>query len=39
MGDPDLRTRILVATIALIVVAAWANFGIAALGQPFPVQP
>lgn len=38
MNRPDTGNRILVATIALIVILAWINFGWQAFAPPFPVS-
>lgn len=38
-GQPDSARRVLIATIALIVILAWVTGGHAAItGQPFPVS-
>lgn len=36
--SPEAQTRILIATIALIVILAWANFPWGILAQPTPVS-
>lgn len=39
MNRPDTETRIWLAVIALIVIAAWCGFPWQAFAQPFPVLP
>ena len=39
MNRPDTETRIWLAVIALVVIAAWFSFPWQAFAQPFPVLP
>jgi hypothetical protein len=38
MNTPDTRQRLVIAAIALIFIAAWANFGWHVWDHPLPVQ-